>query len=84
MKSEVQGTFKNKTQLCVIINNWPRERYEQYYKKYKNKLTSVLLNSEKDYFKNLLFAQQRDTTAIRQTINKILNDPKMPLIDIRP
>ena len=43
------------------------------YKKYKNKLTSILRQAEKDYFSNKLFEAKNNLAKTWKTINNITN-----------
>ena len=70
--------IKKKNKLYKAIQLYGNEHLLNYYKRYRNKLTSILHQSEKDYYKHQLDSNKNNLTKTWKTLRMIINKKNSP------
>ena len=68
--------IKKKNKLYKAIKLDGNEHFLKYYKSYRNKLTSILHQSEKDYYKHQLDSNKNNLTKTWKTLRMIIHKKK--------
>ena len=72
MSNGLRNACKKKNRLYVKFLKQRSTDAEERYKKYKNKLTSILRYCEKEYYTNLLECQKNNVKGTWKVLNKII------------